>query len=284
MGMNKIIILLLVLCCKISPAQYTGGYGVGVSMNSSSGISLSAANTSYSGGISDGVQSYFATALGLYPTSGANAGGSGDGNQMSAASSIVFSTGQTKYSGGVGDGFQTNSALSLQLNPVAAMYAGGTGVGFKIISTSSVSFIASTSGFFGGNSDGFNTNTASSLVFSAPGTGYAGGSGTGFNSNVSSSQNFSTAYTMFSGGSHDGFSSMNYSPTYIFVGSGNWDVATNWYYNSIPPVTLPALSEIKINPSGTNDCILNVSQTIATGGKLTVMPGKRLILTDMVLQ
>lgn len=61
---------------------------------------------------------------------------------------------------------------------------------------------------------------------------------------------------------------------YTFTGDGNWDVASNWANNIIPPNPLPANGQIIINPSGT--CIMNVSQTISAGATFTVISGKNL--------
>jgi len=65
---------------------------------------------------------------------------------------------------------------------------------------------------------------------------------------------------------------------YIFTGSGQWSINSNWANNSMPPSVLPAGSEIIINPSGNNTCIVNISQVIAQGAKLTVAPGKNLLI------
>jgi hypothetical protein len=65
---------------------------------------------------------------------------------------------------------------------------------------------------------------------------------------------------------------------YSFTGAGNWDVATNWKNNLIPPAVLPACSEIVIDPAGNAACLLNVPQTIAPGAKLTVVAGKKLVV------
>ena len=61
---------------------------------------------------------------------------------------------------------------------------------------------------------------------------------------------------------------------YTFTGNGNWDVATNWSNNTIPPTILPSGSEIIINPIQGGECILNIPQTINSGAKITVISGK----------
>ena len=72
------------------------------------------------------------------------------------------------------------------------------------------------------------------------------------------------------------------SNTYMFTGSGNWDMANNWINSIIPPTLLPAGSEIIINPSGSSHCILNIPQTIATGSKITVAEGKNFVVQGNV--
>jgi hypothetical protein len=62
--------------------------------------------------------------------------------------------------------------------------------------------------------------------------------------------------------------------TYTFTGSGNWNISSNWSNNKIPPATLPACSEILINPIGNEECVLNITQTISSGGKINVVAGK----------
>ena len=66
------------------------------------------------------------------------------------------------------------------------------------------------------------------------------------------------------------------SNTYVFNGNGNWNDAANWTYGILPPVLLPAGSEILISPKQDGECILNINQAIATGGKITIMSGKKM--------
>ncbi len=73
--------------------------------------------------------------------------------------------------------------------------------------------------------------------------------------------------------------------TYTFVGSGNWSVDANWENNRKPPGVLPPGQEIIIDPSSTTDCILDTSQTISGGAKLTIAAGKRLLIPgDLSIQ
>lgn len=72
---------------------------------------------------------------------------------------------------------------------------------------------------------------------------------------------------------------------YTFMGNGNWNVATNWSNNTIPPAVLPDGSEILINPVAGGECVLNISQTISAGSKITVLSGKKLTIPgDLIIQ
>jgi len=72
--------------------------------------------------------------------------------------------------------------------------------------------------------------------------------------------------------------------TYVFTGNGNWDDATNWLNNTIPPATLPGGSEIDINPAPGGECILNVPVNIAPLGIFMVFSNASLrILSDLNL-
>ena len=74
------------------------------------------------------------------------------------------------------------------------------------------------------------------------------------------------------------------SVIYIFNGTGNWDLPGNWVNSIVPPVTLPAAQEILIDPSS-GSCILNITQNISPGGKITIKSGKSLIIPgDLIIQ
>ena len=66
---------------------------------------------------------------------------------------------------------------------------------------------------------------------------------------------------------------------FIFLGTGNWSLASNWYNNTKPPAVLPSGQEIIINHSVGGICNLDITQTVSPGGKLTVMTGKNLLIT-----
>jgi hypothetical protein len=65
---------------------------------------------------------------------------------------------------------------------------------------------------------------------------------------------------------------------YVFTGNGNWSVASNWTNNTIPPAMLPSGSEIIIDHQAGGQCVLNVSQNITAGARLTINTGKNLVV------
>jgi hypothetical protein len=70
---------------------------------------------------------------------------------------------------------------------------------------------------------------------------------------------------------------------FVFNGSGNFNVNSNWDNNMAPPNNvLNKGDEIIIDPSN-GECILNVPLTILKGAKVTVAPGKKLILQGNVI-
>ncbi len=72
---------------------------------------------------------------------------------------------------------------------------------------------------------------------------------------------------------------------YTFTGTGNWNEATNWSNNKIPPASLPAAAEIMIDPISNGECVLNIPQIILSGGKLTVRANKKFRITgDLIIQ
>lgn len=64
--------------------------------------------------------------------------------------------------------------------------------------------------------------------------------------------------------------SLGYKCNYTFTGNGNWDVASNWAGNAIPPTVLDKEAVITINPAPGGECILNVPQTISSGSNLVI--------------
>ena len=65
---------------------------------------------------------------------------------------------------------------------------------------------------------------------------------------------------------------------YMFIGGGNWNDPANWTYNTMPPAVLPSGSEILVNPGLGSQCVLNVTQSILPGAKITVMAGKKILI------
>jgi hypothetical protein len=65
---------------------------------------------------------------------------------------------------------------------------------------------------------------------------------------------------------------------YTFIGNGNWNDVANWVNNKMPPDTLPPGSEIIIDPSEGDECVLNVAYKLNAASTLKVMPGKRFLI------
>ncbi len=68
--------------------------------------------------------------------------------------------------------------------------------------------------------------------------------------------------------------------TYTFSGSGNWNNSTNWLNNLMPAAITGQGSNIVINHTTGGQCILNIQYNVSAGTKLTVMPGKKLVIND----
>lgn len=63
---------------------------------------------------------------------------------------------------------------------------------------------------------------------------------------------------------------------YTFTGNGDFTQAGNWLNNKMPPYNNPVYDEIIIDPVNGGECVLTVPLRIRKGGKLVVMPGKKL--------
>ena len=73
--------------------------------------------------------------------------------------------------------------------------------------------------------------------------------------------------------------------TYIFGGTGNWNVAANWSNNLIPPAVLPAGDQIIVYPVANGECVLNVSQTVSSAGSIVVVTGRKFrIVGNLTIQ
>lgn len=62
---------------------------------------------------------------------------------------------------------------------------------------------------------------------------------------------------------------------YTFTGNGNWNVATNWIANKVPPAILPSGCKIVIRPVAGGECVLNVPQTVPQGTAIIVENDKQ---------
>ncbi len=70
----------------------------------------------------------------------------------------------------------------------------------------------------------------------------------------------------------------NVASSYIFIGDGNWNVASNWSNNIVPPATVISGSEIIIDPAPGGQCVLNISYTVSSGALLTVNTAKNFVI------
>jgi len=70
--------------------------------------------------------------------------------------------------------------------------------------------------------------------------------------------------------------------TYVFNGTGNWDDPSNWINGAVPPQPLPAGKEIIIDPVS-GDCILNRTQNISPGARLSVSRDKHLVVPGTLI-
>jgi hypothetical protein len=69
---------------------------------------------------------------------------------------------------------------------------------------------------------------------------------------------------------------------YIFIGNGLWSDSSNWAGRIIPPEVLQRGLEIFIDPQSNGECVLDVSQNLKLGSKITVAAGKTFrILKDV---
>ncbi len=72
---------------------------------------------------------------------------------------------------------------------------------------------------------------------------------------------------------------------YTFIGSGNWNIEGNWEAGLIPPIVLSGCTQIKINPNGTEECLLNIPlQIIPQGCSITIMAGKKFRIPGHLLR
>lgn len=70
--------------------------------------------------------------------------------------------------------------------------------------------------------------------------------------------------------------SLDHKCNYTFTGNGNWNIATNWANNLIPPIVLDKEAVIIINSLAGGECILNVTQTISPGANLVIAQNVKL--------
>jgi hypothetical protein len=77
-----------------------------------------------------------------------------------------------------------------------------------------------------------------------------------------------------------------YNPllVYTFIGNGNWNIASNWKDNRIPPAVIQNNEQIIINPVAGGQCILNVVQQVKNDSQIKVLANKNFkILGNIVI-
>ena len=72
--------------------------------------------------------------------------------------------------------------------------------------------------------------------------------------------------------------------TYIFTGNGNWNVASNWSDNLMPPPVMPADSQVIIDPLPGGACVLNINYTTSAGSPIIVAAGKHFLILGNLTQ
>lgn len=249
-----LLLFLCLLCWQQTRAQYQGGGGEG-----------------------NGLIAIFSTSL-ISPLSPFT-GGSNDGNSFRLGTTIPL-TSSSAFSGGAYHGSSlTSGILSLVTN---SMYNGSSDDGEHYIITNNISLVAIVNSYSGGNDDGEGSSIGLAIGLSTINNMYSGGIADGSVVTLANILPLLTTVSQYNGGADDGMSSL-FSPSipssviYVFDGSGNWDIPSNWSNNLIPPSPLPTGAQIIINPFNGN-CILNVSQVIGTGATISISPGKNLII------
>ncbi len=70
--------------------------------------------------------------------------------------------------------------------------------------------------------------------------------------------------------------------SFRFTGNGNWSNAANWLNNAKPSLDAPGCREIIIDHAQGGKCILDVPQYLLKNAKLTVLPGKLLVIPNNI--
>lgn len=65
---------------------------------------------------------------------------------------------------------------------------------------------------------------------------------------------------------------------YRFIGSGDWQDASNWALGIKPPTVITGCYTIIVDPLGTTKSVMIKAQTIMAGGTLIVEAGKQFII------
>ena len=77
----------------------------------------------------------------------------------------------------------------------------------------------------------------------------------------------------------------NVPETYIFNGSGNWNVPSNWTDLLMPPAAITTGTLIYVDPLEGGSCILNIPYTIPPGSSVMIHAGKHFVVQgDLLIQ
>ncbi len=68
--------------------------------------------------------------------------------------------------------------------------------------------------------------------------------------------------------------------TFIFSGDGAWSTSAYWTNSLKPPAILPTGYSIIIDPPLGGECLLDITQHIATGAHLLLIPGKKFVIAE----
>lgn len=75
----------------------------------------------------------------------------------------------------------------------------------------------------------------------------------------------------------------NVPETYIFNGTGNWDVPSNWSDGLMPPANISNHTLVFVDPLAGGSCILNIAYSIPPGSSIMVHQGKHFVVGGNML-
>ncbi len=75
----------------------------------------------------------------------------------------------------------------------------------------------------------------------------------------------------------------NLPVTYTFTGDGSWNTPGNWANNVVPPQPTNLGSEIIIDNISGGECDLNIPYTVTPGTSFTILTGKILVVSSLIV-